>query len=266
LDFKYRRHFRAEDGKHGGSNKKTGENGKDYVIAVPIGTIVRDANNRYFLGDLDEDSKTLVVAKGGAGGSGNIHVPLATEGEKSAQFDLELELKLVSDVGIIGFPNVGKSSLIGCISNAKSKIADYPFTTKSPVLGVVDFEDLRIVAADMPGLIKDAHKGKGLGLEFLRHISRSKILLHVIDMSGQEGRNPYQDYQDLNKELKLYDESLFKKPQLIIANKMDLPASADNLRTFLSKVKKKVIPASCLNQDGIENIKEEMQGLVMSLR
>lgn len=258
LDFKYKRHFRAQDGKHGGSQKRRGENGKDCVVEVPVGTSVKDFDNQYLLGDLDADGKTLVVAKGGRGGLGNVHKREVTEGEPGQELNLDLELKLISDIGIIGFPNVGKSSLIRCISKAKSKVASFPFTTKNPILGVVDLDDKRLVVADMPGLIKDAHKGKGLGLQFLRHISRAKVLLHMVDMSGLEARDPVEDYEATNRELEFYNRKLLDKPQLLVANKMDLESSEENLKKFKAKVNKEIIPISALKKTGIGELLEAL--------
>ena len=202
LDFRYRQHFKAKSGKHGGRNLKKGSDGDDLIIFVPLGTIIRDAMNGLLIRDLDKPNDQVIVAKGGAGGKGNHRGRPATEGVSGQDKTVNLELKLIADVGLIGYPNAGKSSFVNVVSEAKSKVALFPFTTIRPVLGVVQSPQSsdRFVVADIPGIIQGAHQGKGLGLEFLRHIERTKLLLFLIDMSGTDTGNPLEDYFNLIKE------------------------------------------------------------------
>ena len=190
LDYRYNQHYNAERGAHGGSNRKFGRRGKDRVLRVPVGTIIKDAKGDIVLRDLAEAGEEVIVATGGAGGKGSAKLKVATPGEMGEEKTLILELKLVADVGIIGFPNAGKSTIVSCISRIHTKIAAYPFTTKSPQLGVVSFDDNTFVVADMPGLIEGAHKGRGLGDRFLRHIERTRILVHVVDISPLDESDP----------------------------------------------------------------------------
>jgi GTP-binding protein len=251
LDFKYRRSFFAQAGKNGSSKNKTGKNGEDLIIRVPQGTLIRDAKTGCILRDLTGPSDSVIVARGGKGGRGNQYGKEAQPGQPGEERELILDLKLIADVGLVGFPNVGKSTLISKISNATPLIAPYPFTTKKPVLGVVNFGDFRFVVADIPGLISGAHQGKGLGDKFLRHIERTKLILHIIDMSGTEGRNPIEDYYQLNQELRLYDKTLLEKPQILVANKMDLEGAGENLKIFRKRIKKKIYPISALKGEGL---------------
>ncbi len=254
MDFQYRRHFRAESGRHGSGKNKNGRRGKDCIIKVPQGTIVKDVNVMYVLRDLAGANDEVIIVQGGGGGSGNTGSRTVTEGELGEERNIYLELKLIADVGIIGYPNAGKSSLISCISNAHPKIASFPFTTLGPVLGIVNIEDNEghFVAADIPGLIEGAHLGKGLGHKFLRHTERTHILLHIIDMAGVDGRNPVEDYKSLNKELRLYSTRLDEKPQIVVANKMDLAQAEENLKDFKAKIRQKVYPVSCITGEGID--------------
>ncbi len=257
LDFRYRQHFKAESGKHGSSNLKKGKEGKDCLILVPPGTIIRDINQGLLIRDLNSEDERVVVAKGGNGGIGNYKKKThATDGQLGQEKIILLELKLIADVGLIGYPNAGKSSFINIASSAKSKVASFPFTTLSPVLGVVKspLADNRLVIADIPGLIENAHAGKGLGTEFLRHIERTKVLLFLVDMAGADGRAPWQDYSNLLKEIRLYKRELLKKPQVLVANKMDLAAAEKNLEIFRQKIKKKVFLTSCKTRFGIEEL------------
>ncbi|MCM8780911.1 MAG: GTPase ObgE [Candidatus Omnitrophica bacterium] len=259
LDFRYRRHFFSLHGKSGSSGKKKGKDAPCLIIKVPCGTIVKDASSGCILQDLEKDGQQVIVAKGGQGGSGNRHRQEATGGKAGEEREILLDLKLISDVGIVGFPNAGKSTLLSNISSAHPKIAAYPFTTRFPVLGVVTNDSSSFVIADIPGLIKDSSKGKGLGHDFLRHIERTKIILHLVDMSGSEGRDPIQDYKVINKELKEYSPHLYKKPQIIVANKMDLEPSAMNLERFREVIKKKVYPISALKKEGLEEVIEAIK-------
>lgn len=256
LDFRYRQHFKGESGKHGSSNLKRGSDGEDRIILVPPGTIIRDYQNGLLVRDLSKENEQVIVAKGGAGGNGNQGGRPATEGSPGQEKIISLELKLIADVGLIGYPNAGKSSFVNTVSESKSKVAQFPFTTIRPVLGVVKSSQLheRFVVADIPGIIKDAHKGKGLGLEFLRHIERTKLLLFLIDMSGTDGRQPVEDYLNLLNEIESYDRQLMKRPRVLVANKMDLPVSKDNLLDFKAQIKEGIYPSSCVSGEGIEKI------------
>ena len=254
MDFQYRRHFRAESGRHGSGKNKKGRRGKDCIIKVPPGTVVKDAGTMYLLRDMVVINDEVIVLSGGMGGRGNSGSRTVTDGEKGEERHLYLELKFLADAGIIGYPNSGKSSLISRISNAHPKVASFPFTTLEPVLGIVDVGEEHFVAADIPGLIEGAHSGRGLGINFLRHIERTHLLLHIIDMAGVDGRKPYEDYNSLNVELRLYSQELAEKPQIIVANKMDLSQAKENLKDFRSKVKVNVYPISCKTGEGIDNL------------
>lgn len=256
LDFQYQRHFPGLSGSHGCGKNKKGKDAPPVVIRVPPGTTIRDAKTNCRLRDLEHDQEEVVVAYGGKGGLGNRHHREATEGEKTKEKELLLDLKVIADVGVAGFPNTGKSTLISTISNAHPKIAAYPFTTKFPVLGVVKYKDCSFVIADIPGLIKGSSEGKGLGDKFLQHVERTKVLVHLIDMSGFEGRDPVQDYKIINQELKNYSQEVYKKPQIIAANKMDLESASANLLRFKKVVRKKVYPISALKKIGLEELIE----------
>ncbi len=233
LDLTYPKQFRAQKGSHGKGKDQTGKSGEDLIIRVPAGTLVRDDRTGGVLQDLLFDGQRFVAAEGGRGGRGNARFATPTlraprraeKGGKGQEHWLRLELKLLADVGLIGYPNAGKSTLLSRISSAKPKIADYPFTTLVPNLGVVNREDHRpFVVADIPGLIEGASKGAGLGLTFLRHVERTRLLIHLLDISGGPSHNPVKDFQALNDELKAYDPSLQKKTQLVALNKIDLPS------------------------------------------
>jgi GTP-binding protein len=256
LDFKYNRHFVGTNGGHGSGKNKKGKDAPSLIIRVPCGTVIRDLKTDCLLRDLDLDQEQVVVASGGEGGIGNRNHREATDGEPGEEKELLLDLKLIAEVGIAGFPNVGKSTLISSISNAHPKIASYPFTTKSPVLGVVHALKRSFVIADIPGLIEGSSRGRGLGDRFLRHIERTKVLIHLLDMSGFEGRDPIVDYETINKELQNYGKNLNKKPQIIAANKMDLEGADLNLDRFKKVIKKKVYPVSCLKKQGLEELVE----------
>ncbi len=254
LDFKYRQHFKADRGRNGSSNNKNGPCGKDTIIHVPPGTVILDNETNEVLRDLSEDSQSVTVAKGGTGGRGNSRFRHANPGEPGEERTVRLELRLIADVGIIGFPNAGKSTLISKISNTRPKIASYPFTTKEPTLGVVKTKTQDIVVADIPGLIKGAHRGRGLGHQFLRHVERTKLLLHLVDIAAVDGRDPINDYNDINEELALYSRRLKRKKQIIACNKIDLPQAQENLERFASKLQQKVYPISALNRQGLEQL------------
>jgi len=254
LDFKYNQHYRAGSGKHGGSNKKFGKRGEDLLVKVPAGTIIRDAEEDLVLKDLAEIDEAVTVARGGSGGLGNAKKREATQGEPGEERTLLLELKLVADVGIIGFPNAGKSTIVSRISKVHTKIAPYPFTTKSPKLGVVSFDDDSFVAADMPGLIEGAHAGKGLGDRFLRHIERTLVLVHVVDIAPLDGTDPADNYFKLGKELELYGHNVSGKERVIVINKMDMPGSEEKLKEFKDKINKEVIPISAIKGEGLKDL------------
>ena len=257
LDFVYNRHFFGKHGGHGSGKKKRGKNSPDILIRVPPGTVVKDFKTGCVLRDLDKDAEEIVVAKGGKGGFGNHHnIYEVTVGEPGEEKLILLDLKLIAEAGVVGFPNAGKSTLISNISNAHPKIAAYPFTTKSPVLGVVKSHGKNFVIADIPGLIEGSSRGRGLGDKFLRHVERTKILIHLIDMAGFEGRDPLEDYRIINAELKNYGKDVAKKPQIIAANKMDIETAEANLARFKKAFKKKVYSISALNKDGLEELIE----------
>lgn len=230
IDFRYQKKFKAENGKNGEGAHRYGKSGEDLVIKVPLGTIIKDAETGRVLADLSEQKQKELILAGGRGGKGNSHFATSTrqaprfsqEGEKGEEKELILELKLLADVGLLGFPNVGKSTLLSVVTDATPKIADYHFTTLEPNLGVVkgEYGD-SFVIADIPGIIEGASQGIGLGIQFLRHIERTRLLLHVIDVSGTEGRNPVKDFETINEELKQYSEKLSQRKQIIVANKVD---------------------------------------------
>lgn len=230
LDFRYTKKFNAQDGKNGDGANRTGKSGEDLYISVPAGTIIKDIKKNKIIADLSHEGQEILIAKGGKGGKGNQHFATSTrqvpnfaeQGLDGEEKQLELELKMIADVGIIGFPNVGKSTIISVVSSAKPKIANYDFTTLEPNLGVVKTRTGKtFVIADIPGIIEGASEGIGLGLKFLKHVERTRLLLHVLDISASEGRNPIDDYRIINLELKKYSEKLAEKKQIIVANKID---------------------------------------------
>lgn len=229
-DFKYAKHFRAENGENGRSRYSAGKNGKDLIIEVPVGTVIKDEETGRIIADMFEDGMTVFVAEGGNGGKGNAffrnsrrQAPhFSQAGERTEEHTVLLELKTIADVGLVGYPNVGKSTILSVISAARPKIASYHFTTLSPNLGMVKVYDDSFVVADIPGLIDGASEGAGLGHDFLRHIERTRLLVHVIDASGSEGRDPVEDYKAINRELAGYGEALAKKPQIVVLNKADM--------------------------------------------
>lgn len=269
-NFRYQHHFKAGNGAPGEGGNRFGKNGKDKVIDVPPGTIIKNAETHKIIGDLTTPGEELIVLKGGRGGRGNSNFATATrqapeiaeKGEPGSELWIELELKLLADVGLIGYPNVGKSTLISKISAARPKIADYPFTTLEPNLGVVDFKGESFVAVDIPGLIEGAHQGVGLGLKFLRHIERTRLLVHLVDVSGFSGRDPYQDYLQINNELNLYRSNLAEKYQIVALNKIDQINSSDSqklIESFRQKVSDKtIIPLSAATGEGIDHLLNEI--------
>lgn len=258
LDFQYRRHFRGAHGGHGSGKNKKGKDASPIIIEVPCGTTIRDTHTNCILRDLNKDGEEFVVLSGGKGGLGNQHKHPATLGKTGEEKELLLDLRIIADIGVVGFPNAGKSTLISNISNAHPKIAAYPFTTKFPILGVAYSQDKSFVIADIPGLIEGSASGRGLGDKFLRHVERTKVLLHLIDMASVEGRDPVEDYRIINKELLAYNREVYKKPQIIVANKMDLDSAKDNLERFKKAVKKRVYPISALKKEGLEDLVEAL--------
>ncbi|ERN54977.1 GTPase ObgE [Alkalihalophilus marmarensis] len=265
MDFRYQRHFKAPRGEHGRSKSQHGKNSPDMVVKVPPGTTVLDDQTGQVIADLTEHGQRAVIAKGGRGGRGNTRFAtpvnpapeIAENGEPGQERDVVLELKVLADVGLVGFPSVGKSTLLSVVSAAKPKIADYHFTTITPNLGVVETEDHRsFVMADLPGLIEGAHQGVGLGHQFLRHIERTRVIVHMIDMSALEGRDPYEDYLKINEELKQYNMRLLERPQLIVANKMDMPDSEENLKIFKEKMEDdvEIFPISTVTRQGLRDL------------
>jgi len=270
LDFKYKKHFVAENGQPGKGKKMHGKNGEDLIIYVPVGTVVKDAKTGKVICDLVKEGQRCVVAKGGKGGRGNARFATPTnqtptyaeKGEPGEERWIILELKLIADVGLVGFPNVGKSTLLSKLTRANPKIADYPFTTITPNLGVMELDwERRLVIADIPGLIEDAHKNAGLGHEFLRHVERTKFLVHVIDVSDFREREPLEAFEIINRELYLYSPELSKKPQIVVANKVD--ALSD--KNLLSELKKsfenmgyEFYAVSALTGEGLNELKEAL--------
>ncbi|WP_313990805.1 GTPase ObgE [Gemella morbillorum] len=245
MDYRYQKKFVAPNGENGMSKGMHGRKSKDLYLKVPPGTVIRDTDTGEVLADLVEHEQEVIVARGGRGGRGNCRFAtpsnpapeIAENGEPGEERNLTLELKLMADVGLVGFPSVGKSTLLSITSKAKPKIADYHFTTLAPNLGVVETKDHRsFVMADLPGLIEGASQGVGLGHQFLRHIERTKVIVHVVDMSATDGRDPYEDYKIINQELGEYNMRLLERPQIVVANKMDIPAAQENLEEFKSKL------------------------------
>ncbi|MDD5465423.1 MAG: GTPase ObgE [Candidatus Omnitrophica bacterium] len=254
LDFQHHRHFFGAHGGYGSSNHKKGKGAADIIVRVPLGTIIKDEATGSVLRDLNVEGDQVIVARGGKGGIGNWHRKEATPGEPGEEKTIILDLKLLADVAVVGFPNAGKSTLISAVSNAHPKIAAYPFTTTAPILGVVNSRHKRFVIADIPGLIEGAWEGRGLGDKFLKHAERTKVLIHLIDMAGFEGREPVDDYKKINLELKNYGKEVYKKPQVICANKMDIPGAEENLKKFKKLVKKPVYPISALEKKNLEEL------------
>jgi GTPase len=261
LDFQLNREYKAKRGGNGSSANMTGHCAEDMVLGVPPGTEVFDKSTGELLKDLDKVGARVIVCKGGKGGKGNDKKHIATEGDEGEKKELLLKLKLIADIGLVGFPNAGKSTFISRVSNAKSKIAAYPFTTKNPILGVIKFEEDSRVIADIPGIIEGAHEGRGLGIEFLKHVERTKVLLHIIDFASTDGRDPISDYKALNLELSSYSLKLDKKEQILVANKMDVPEAKENLKLFKKKIKKEIFPISAATGEGVDALLNKIRGM-----
>ncbi len=255
LDFRFKQHYKAKNGLHGSSRNKQGRCAHDCILKVPVGTIIKDDETGLVIKDLCQDGQEVTAAKGGRGGWGNNSHKMTRDPQEGESKVIRLELKLIADVGLIGFPNAGKSTLISSLSNVKPKIASYPFTTKQPVLGIVHSEQTDFVIADLPGLIEGAHQGRGLGYQFLKHAQRSKILIQIIDMAATEGRDPLDDYEKIITELYKYDKSLLLKKKFVVANKMDLPEARHHLRRFKKKyAKEKIIAISAEENRGCQKV------------
>ncbi|MFW6022137.1 MAG: GTPase ObgE [Halanaerobiaceae bacterium] len=273
-DFRYQKYREASRGTHGSGSKQHGKNGKDLILRVPPGTMVYDADKDQFLADLTEEEQEFVVAKGGDGGKGNARFKkptrkaprFAEQGEPGEVRNLRLELKLLADVGLIGFPNVGKSTLISTVSEARPKIASYHFTTLIPNLGVVSIGEYNsFVMADIPGLIEGAHQGVGLGDEFLRHVERTRLLIHVLDVSGIEGRDPLEDFKIINEELANYNEILAKRPQVVALNKIDIPQAqekVDKVKNILEEKDYEVFAISAATKTGVKELMYRVNDLL----
>ena len=276
LDFHYRRKITAPRGENGGKNNMYGKKGESVYVKVPLGTIVTNLDTGEIVADITKHEQEVVICKGGRGGRGNSFFAnsrhttpdFCEKGEPGIAFNAGLELKILADVGLVGFPSVGKSTLISMISAAKPKIAEYHFTTLNPNLGVVGTKDGRsFVVADLPGLIEGAHLGAGLGIQFLKHIERTRIIVHLVDMASVEGRDPYEDYLKINEELASYKLDLMKKKQIIVANKMDLPGAEENLKVFQDKLgSEEVIPISAATSLNLDTLLYKIADLLDEIK
>ncbi|MEG2626572.1 MAG: GTPase ObgE [Anaerovoracaceae bacterium] len=280
MDFRYKTKYEAENGQNGMKKKRFGKHGEDLVIKVPMGTVIIDEASGLVMKDLTEDGEFFVVAKGGKGGKGNVNFKTAVRqapnfaesGGFAKERNIVLEMKLIADVGLVGFPNVGKSTLLSVSTSAQPKIANYPFTTISPNLGVVKIFDTSFVMADIAGIIEGAHQGLGLGLKFLKHIERTKVLIHIVDISGSEGRDPIDDFEKINNELALYSERILKKPQLVVANKMDMLEEEDSkyleFKEYVEEKGYRVFPMSAPINMGVNEVlsaaAEELQKIALN--
>ena len=266
IDFRFQQHFRAERGKDGAGKKKTGKSGKDLILKVPVGTQIFEEDNNTLIEDLKNSEQKIVIAVGGRGGLGNVRFKSSTnraprkktDGEEGESFWIWLQLKVIADIGIIGMPNSGKSSLLSALTNSKPKIANYPFTTINPNLGISNYDDKEITLADIPGLIEGAHEGIGLGDKFLRHIERCKSILHLIDITED---NLFENYSKVRKELFKYSEKLLKKKEIVVLNKIDMindKEKKDKVNIFKKKLKKKIFTISALKHEGLKDMKKAL--------
>lgn len=267
MDFVGHHHWKAENGRPGRTKKMTGKSGRDTIIEVPLGTLIYDKDTGILLKDLTEARQRVCVARGGRGGRGNVHFATPTEqapryaepGRKGKERHLRLELKLIADVGLVGMPNAGKSTLISRVSSARPKIADYPFTTLHPVLGIAELSrHRRMVLADLPGLIEGAHEGAGLGDEFLRHIERTRVIVHLVDILPMDGSDPVRNFTIIRNELAKYSKTLAAKPAIVVANKMDLTDSQEALKAFKKKTKQDVLAISAVTGRGLPELLERL--------
>jgi GTPase len=268
LDLRYQKQYKAGRGEHGLGKDQHGKTGDDRIIKVPVGTLIRDAGTGELIGDLKEAGQQVIVAAGGRGGKGNAHFVSSTNrsprfaqpGEPGGDKELEIELRLLADVGIIGLPNAGKSTLIAAISAVRPKIADYPFTTLVPNLGVVGYgEGKSFVVADIPGLIEGAHEGHGLGDKFLRHVTRTSVLIHLLDASNIDEKDPLAEWKTVNRELELFDPELGKKSQIVVANKIDLPAGKNHVKLLAKKLPKSNQPLHAISAVTTEGVRALVQ-------
>ena len=268
LDLRYQKQYKAGRGEHGLGKDQHGKTGDDRIIKVPVGTLIRDAGTGELIGDLKEAGQQVIVAAGGRGGKGNAHFVSSTNrsprfaqpGEAGGDKELEIELRLLADVGIIGLPNAGKSTLIAAISAVRPKIADYPFTTLVPNLGVVGYgEGKSFVVADIPGLIEGAHEGHGLGDKFLRHVTRTSVLIHLVDASNVDEKDPLAEWRTVNRELELFDPELGKKSQIVVANKIDLPAGKNHVKLLAKKLPKSNQPLHAISAVTTEGVRALVQ-------
>jgi GTP-binding protein len=268
LDLRYQKQYKAARGQHGMGSDCHGRRGDDREIKVPVGTIIRDAGTHELIADLHTPGERVVIAAGGRGGKGNAHFTTSTHrsprfaqpGEPGQERELEIELRLLADVGIIGLPNAGKSTLIAAISAVRPKIADYPFTTLVPNLGVVGYDDGKsFVVADIPGLIEGAHEGQGLGDKFLRHVMRTNVLIHLLDSLNIDDEDPLAEWKTVNRELELFDPELIKKPQIVVANKVDLPDGRAKAEILARKLPKAYRPLHMISAATMEGVRELVQ-------
>lgn len=275
VDYYYKTKYVAENGAQGGPKNCFGKAGQDLVLRVPLGTIIKDRQSGNIIADMFEDGQKKVVLVGGDGGKGNArfsnarrHAPhFSQTGEKTETKQVILELKTIADVGLVGFPNVGKSTILSKITRARPKIANYHFTTLSPNLGIAEYYDNQFVVADIPGLIEGASDGLGLGIEFLKHIERTRMLVHVVDVSGVEGRDPYDDYLKINKELKNYSPVLAKLKQIVVCNKLDIYGAEEKYKEFKEKIgrKHRIITVSAVTGDGLDKLKKVIYDTLVKL-
>lgn len=267
--YHFKSNWNARSGEAGKGNQKHGANGESCILKVPAGTIVYDLETDHIVAELTEHKQQVILIKGGKGGLGNVHFKSSTnrapreftEGEKVEPKEFKLVLKVIADIGLVGYPNAGKSSLTDLITKAHPKTAPYPFTTKSPIIGIIEYPESykRLRLADIPGLIEGASQNRGLGHRFLRHIERCRLLLIILDMAGYDARDPLDDFKNLKNELKLYDPQLLDKHFIVAANKIDLPEAQENLKRFKKKYKTtEIFPISCLTQEGINPLKEHL--------
>ena len=274
VDLRYMKNIKGAPGQNGEGKNKSGSYAENKIIKVPVGTTVKDFDTNLVIADLTKHNEEVIVAYGGKGGRGNVTLAtrsnpcpsFAERGEPGEVRKIKVELRMLADVGLVGMPSVGKSTLLSMITNANPKIAAYHFTTLSPNLGVVSTKDNNFVVADLPGLIEGASEGSGLGHKFLKHIERTKIIAHIIDMSASEGRDPYEDYQIIRKELETFSPKLLNKQEIIIANKMDLPQSADNLKEFKKKINKDIYEISAINNQNLDTMINALSELVKNTK
>ena len=275
IDLRYKKLFKGNPGANGEGKNKNGKNAEDTIVSVPVGTTIKDKETGVIIADLTENGEEVIVCYGGAGGRGNVTLATrsnpcpsyAERGEPGEVREVKVELRMLADVGLVGLPSVGKSTILSMISNANPKIASYHFTTLSPNLGVVKTKDgFSFTVADLPGLIEGASVGVGLGHKFLKHVERTKIIAHVIDMSGSEGRDPVEDYNVIRNELKEFSEKLLNKEEIIIANKMDIEDAKDNLTDFSKHINKKIYEISAMNNQGLDKVIEDLADIVKNTK